>query len=104
MGCGCSKKSRQPSIGRMAVTATAAAVQAAKGQAEKVTEAEYKRRLAVCSGCPDLARFHNLPLGADVGKLDRCALCGCFVKVKAWRKATADAARDWWDCPAEKWS
>lgn len=53
-------------------------------------------RLAICQACPHLQRFHKgLPDGADIGLLDTCAECGCFIKAKT-KLNTAF-------CPIGKW-
>ena len=57
---------------------------------------QYQRRLFLCAGCADLQRFHaGVPPGADVGLLDRCGACGCFVRAKALLAGQS--------CPQGKW-
>lgn len=80
MGCGCGKNKavpvddNQPAVGRKT----------------------YRERLKICSNCPTLKRWHDgVPLGADVGALDRCSDCGCFMTAKAFFPI--------FECPQGKW-
>lgn len=66
--------------------------------ANKSTEyaSTYEQRLDLCASCDDLNRYHtSLPKGADISKLDRCSICGCFVKFKAMIGI--------FHCPVKKW-
>ena len=48
-----------------------------------VTAEQYQERLAVCDGCENRVKA-------------RCAICGCFVAVKAKGRA--------WECPEGRWA
>lgn len=53
-------------------------------------------RLAVCKGCEHLTRaVKGLPESADVGLMDRCNECGCFVRAKVLIGSE--------QCPLGKW-
>lgn len=81
---------------RMAKDGAKAAWQIATGQVRAVDSDTQAGRLHHCQYCPDLQRFHDwLPVGADVGSLDRCGACGCFVQVKT--------AYDGFACPKGRW-
>lgn len=42
-----------------------------------------KRRLNICAECPKVIRYSKgVPIGADIGLLDRCVDCGCYLRVK----------------------
>lgn len=57
---------------------------------------QYQRRLFLCAHCDALQRFHaGAAAGADVGLLDRCGECGCFVRGKALLAGQS--------CPLGKW-
>ncbi len=49
---------------------------------EKVSEETYAARLEICKGCGEL-------------KDGLCAVCGCFVELRAAKRRM--------DCPREKW-
>lgn len=79
MSC-CGKDASTPSLMRRVVSA---------GQSE------YQSRIEQCAECAQLLRWNQLPTGAPVGKLDRCAQCKCFVKAKAAIHIA--------HCPLKKW-
>lgn len=57
---------------------------------------EYQSRLSFCSECEELRHFRSdSPVSTKAGIMDRCGVCGCFVKAKALIPFE--------HCPLEKW-
>lgn len=73
-----------------------AAKQVITGEARKVSEDVQAARLQTCQSCSDIVRWHKgLPETAEVGLMDRCGACGCFLRAKA---------KFDFDCPKGKWT
>lgn len=82
LGCQRADKPKPPSIIKMGVNFAKAVAEHVASGGEKVTVAQLKERLAVCTLCP---------LRRDA----RCSACGCNIEAKA-----AMATQD---CPMGKW-
>jgi hypothetical protein len=78
------KKAEYPPIAEQAVNFLKSAVAYVASGCATVDQAEYDRRRAVCSTCPNLDPDQN-----------RCRACGCAMSVKPWGLAMG--------CPEGKW-
>ena len=87
----------EPSLVEQIGTATWAAVSVATGEAKPIDDALIEQRRRICSLCPFIKRFNQLPKGADIMKGDRCAKCGCVLKFKT------SMYGNYFRCPRRKW-
>ena len=87
----------EPSLVEQIGTATGAAVSVATGEAKPIDDALIEQRRRICSLCPFIKRFNQLPKGADIMKGDRCSKCGCVLKYKTSMYGT------YFRCPRRKW-
>ena len=87
----------EPSLVEQIGTATGAAVSVATGEAKPIDDALIEQRRRICSLCPFIKRFNQLPKGADIMKGDRCSKCGCVLKKKTSMYGT------FFRCPRRKW-
>lgn len=87
----------EPSLVEQIGTATGAAVSVATGEAKPIDDALIEQRRRICSLCPFIKRFNQLPKGADIMKGDRCAKCGCVLKYKT------SMYGNYFRCPRKKW-
>ena len=87
----------EPSLVEQIGTAIGAAVSVATGEAKPIDDALIEQRRRICSLCPFVKRFNQLPKGADIMKGDRCSKCGCVLKYK-----TSMYGNDF-RCPRKKW-
>ena len=87
----------EPSLVEQIGTATGAAVSVATGEAKPIDDALIEQRRRICSLCPFIKRFTQLPKGADIMKGDRCSKCGCVLKYKTSMYGT------YFRCPRRKW-
>lgn len=86
-----------PSLVEQIGTATGAAVSVATGEAKPIDDALIEQRRRICSLCPFIKRFNQLPKGADIMKGDRCSKCGCVLKYKT------SMYGNYFRCPRKKW-
>lgn len=87
----------EPSLAEQVSTAAGAAVSVATGEAKPIDDALIEQRRRICSLCPFIKRFNQLPKGADIMKGDRCSKCGCVLKYKT------SMYGNYFRCPRKKW-
>lgn len=87
----------EPSLVEQIGTATGAAVSVATGEAKPIDDALIEHRRRICSLCPFIKRFNQLPKGVDIMKGDRCSKCGCVLKYKT------SMYGNYFRCPRRKW-
>lgn len=100
---------RDPNLGQLAANLVSSQVEYAKRRFASSNETEFRRRLAVCSSCPNLEESKDSVVHFLGRKMFRpeddriCGLCGCFVTSKARRRHEKCPDRDPKDASVNRW-